>query len=184
MAASSFHCPHCPTLYAQMHPACLVVVPSLMPLGNGSSCSGQLYGLLLLSQPRNCCRSCWLLLCWVHSGRGKHVCFHSDNEAVVAVVQRQYANDKLLHSLLCCLFFYAAIFNFYFLATHIPGAFNWVADAISRNHLSLVSSLLLQDSQVIVPPQIIRFLTVLPNWGSASWTELFVHSLTSASHHH
>ena len=95
----------------------------------------------LLTEPRllvcipllNCFSALWGLQ-W----EGRQVCFHSDNEVVVAVVQRQYAKDKLLHSLLRCLFFYAVVFNFHFSATHIPGAFNWVADAISRNHLSLV----------------------------------------------
>ena len=58
---------------------------------------------------------------WGPQWDGSHVCFHSDNEAVVAVIQRRYAKDKLLHSLLRCLFFYAAIFNFHFSATHIPG---------------------------------------------------------------
>ena len=58
---------------------------------------------------------------WGSQWEGRHMCFHSDNEAVVAVVQRLYAKDKLLHSLLRCLFFYAAIFNFHFSATHIPG---------------------------------------------------------------
>ena len=45
----------------------------------------------------------------------------SVSKVVVAVIQRLYAKDKPLHSLLRFLFFYAAVLNFHFSATHIPG---------------------------------------------------------------
>ena len=36
---------------------------------------------------------------------GSHVCFHSDNEAVVLIIQRRRAKHIVLNQLLCCLFF-------------------------------------------------------------------------------
>ena len=39
---------------------------------------------------------------------GGHVCFHCDNEAVVAVIQNRNAHQDLLVQLLRCLFFYAS----------------------------------------------------------------------------
>ena len=103
---------------------------------------------------------------WSPQWERRQVCFHSDNEVVVAVVQRWYAKDKLLHSLLCCLFFYAAIFNFHFLATPIPGEFiGWqmLSPGISC-HLSLLSFCRTLRS---------LSLTVLPDWdlpaGQSCW---------------
>ena len=84
---------------------------------------------------------------WGSGWAGQYVCFHSDNEAVVTVILRRRARCPLLTQLLCCLFFYASYFGFHFTARHIAGVNNIVADAISRNHLSLLSSMLPQVSK-------------------------------------
>ena len=117
---------------------------------------------------------------WGPRWSGGHVCFHCDNEAVVAVIQNRNAHQDLLVQLLRCLFFYASRFQFHFSAAHIPGVHNVVADAISRNNLSLLSSLVPQAQQVSVPAPVATFLLSPPDWGSPDWIAQFVHSLPMA----
>lgn len=120
---------------------------------------------------------------WGRSWGGKHIHFVSDNEAVVAIIMRRNAKLPLLTQLLRCLFFYASVYNFHFSASHIPGVDNHAADAISRNNLSLLSSLLPQATRVIVPQPVVDFLLFLPDWGSSIWIQRFAHSLQVACHH-
>ncbi len=42
---------------------------------------------------------------WGASWRGSHVCFHCDNAAVVSVINKHSAKDKVMVHLLRCLFF-------------------------------------------------------------------------------
>ncbi len=114
---------------------------------------------------------------------GMHVCFHSDNEAVVSIIQKRNAKHPLLTHLLRCLFFYASIFCFEFSSVHIPGTNNVVADAISRNNMSLLYSLFPQAIRVIIHQPVSEFLLFLPDWGSLTWTERFSHSLSLVSPH-
>jgi hypothetical protein len=117
-------------------------------------------------------------LLWGRQWSGKHVCFHCDNEAVVTIIGKRHAKHPSLSQLLRCLFFYASIFHFRFSASHIPGMNNTVADAISRNKLSLLFSLIPQAHQVPVPLAAVTFLMSPPDWGSRSWTSKFVSSLS------
>ena len=112
---------------------------------------------------------------------GEHVLFHSDNEAVVTIIQRRHARHPLLTNLLRCLFLYASFFHFQFSAVHIPGILNTTADAISRNNLHVLSSSLPQATQTVIPMAVSEFLLTPPQWGSPNWTELFTHSLKQAS---
>ena len=75
------------------------------------------------------------------------------------------------------LFFYASVFHFHFSSRHIPGIRNVAADAISRDNLSLLSSLLSQATHVAVLPTVADFLLLNLDWGSPSWMELFTCSL-------
>ena len=119
---------------------------------------------------------------WGRHWAGQHISFHCDNEAVVSVIQKRYAKHHLLTHLLRCLFFYASYFNFHYSATHIPGSLNIAADAISRNNISLLSSVLPQVNRVVIPQALLELLVInTPDWGSASWTALFVHSLPKES---
>ena len=52
---------------------------------------------------------------------------------MVAVIQSLYCKDNMLAHLLRCLFLWAALGSFWFVAKHIPGKENCLADAISRN---------------------------------------------------
>ena len=119
---------------------------------------------------------------WGHQWSEKHVCFHSDNEAVVYAILKRYANHPLLNQLLRCLFFYAAYFKFDYSAAHISGSLNTTADAISRNHMHLFHSFP-QVGCTPIPPTVWEFLiTAIRDWGSSTWIELFARSLITESH--
>ena len=78
--------------------------------------------------------------CWSHS----HVCVHSDNMVVVAILQSNSPRGELALHLLRCLYFYAVIFQFDYSAEHMSGVLNVAANAISRNNLALFLSVLPQ----------------------------------------
>ena len=118
---------------------------------------------------------------WGSLWMGSHVRFHCDNEAVVKVLQKRNAHNPTLIQLLRCLFFYAARFQFHFSASHIPGVDNVIADAISHNNMSLLSSLPSQVHQVNVPAAVAAFLLSLPDWGSQNWISQFARSLKIVS---
>ena len=58
--------------------------------------------------------------------------FITVNEAVAAILNKLLL-DTCLMSLLRCLVFCAAKYNFWFTGVHIPGTENTLADALSRN---------------------------------------------------
>ena len=119
---------------------------------------------------------------WGPHWSGKHVRFHSDNMAVVSVLTSRTAKDPLLLHLLRCFSFYCAHFCFHVSARHIVGVTNVVADALSRNNLPLFMSLISQTMQYIIPPSLHELLIATrPDWGSETWTQLFVCSLTEVS---
>ena len=108
--------------------------------------------------------------------------FQCDNMAVVEVLRSRTSHDPLLMHLLRCLVFYAAVFHFDFVAQHLPGTHNVAADALSRNNVTLFSSLVPQIPQVHIPkPTQDLLVDVRPNWGSHEWTILFRNSWTRAS---
>ena len=117
---------------------------------------------------------------WGAHWSGSHVCFHCDNEAVVKAIQNHNAHEDTLIQLLRCLFFYSARFQFHFSAKHIPGKDNVIADAISRNNTTLLSSITPQAQQVSVPAPVEAFLLFPPDWGSQDWILQFVNSLQVA----
>lgn len=107
-----------------------------------------------------------------------HVCFHSDNMAVVAILQKRSAKSTMAVHLLRCFYFYAAFFQFDSSAEHVPGVLNTAADSISRNNIALFSSLVPQATQSWVPTPLLDLLiNQRPNWGSTRWTSLFATTL-------
>ena len=115
---------------------------------------------------------------WGRLWAGKHIRFHSDNIAVVAILNSRTARDPILMHLLRCFSFYSAYFQFHFSAEHIAGVMNTAADALSRNNLTLFSSLVPQVPQISLPPSLRQLLiTTKPDWGSQAWTNLFASSL-------
>ena len=78
---------------------------------------------------------------WGKNWQGLSVRFHSDNSAVVALLNSGSVRDDSMMHLMRCLTFVAASFNFIFSSAHIPGAENVLADALSRNKAHLFLSL-------------------------------------------
>ena len=107
---------------------------------------------------------------WGPVWAGHHVQFHTDNMAVVAVIQNLNAKDTRLGHLLRCLYFYAAYYCFNFSAAHIPGIQNTAADALSRGDLSRFHSLFPQVREHTVPPELVSpLLQPAPDWNSHVW---------------
>ena len=115
---------------------------------------------------------------WGRGWQHLHICFHSDNSAVVDILRKQSARDPQAHHLLRCFYFYSAFFQFEYSVEHVPGVLNTAADAISRNNLHLFSSLLPQATQSQIPDPVMGLLvSQRPDWGSRHWIRLFGSSL-------
>jgi len=73
------------------------------------------------------------------------------------------------------LVFFAARFDFWFSAAHIPGQLNSKADAISRNRLDLFFSEIPQAASTPTPvsQSLVRLVSQGTSWISPSWMELF-----------
>ena len=67
--------------------------------------------------------------------KGKLIICHCENQSVVVVINSGYSRDNELMHLLRTLFF-EANFEFHMQASHIPGVYNRLADALSRDKLS------------------------------------------------
>ena len=113
---------------------------------------------------------------WGQAWRGQVVHVHSDNEAVVAVLNSGYSKDEQLMHLVRCLFFVLAAWDILLYACHIPGVRNSVADAISRDKISSFFSKVPDASPhpTTVPQDLVDLLvTVQPDWTLPSWGRLF-----------
>jgi hypothetical protein len=73
---------------------------------------------------------------WGHLLVNKCIVFHCDNSAVVAIVIKQTASDKNIMPLVRRLVITTMTRNILFVAKHIPGVHNVVADKISRFQLA------------------------------------------------
>ena len=110
---------------------------------------------------------------------GKVVQFVVDNSAVVEVVKSTYSKEPHMMHLIHLLVFFAARFNFWFTASHIPGNQNILADALSRNNISLF---LLQAPQAAsqgayLAPSLVDLLALNITWTSTNWIKQFKDSL-------
>ncbi len=74
---------------------------------------------------------------WGSAWSGGSVRFHCDNSAVVALLNSGSVRDASLMHLIRCLSFVSAKFNFVFSADHIRGVENGLADALSRDKLTV-----------------------------------------------
>ena len=113
---------------------------------------------------------------WGRAWCGHVVHFHSDNEAVVVVVNSGYSKDSQIMHLIRCLFFVLAAWDISLHACHIPGVLNTVADAISRNNIPLLFSKV-PDAHLcptLIPGELVDLLlTRQPDWTQPSWSKLF-----------
>ena len=115
---------------------------------------------------------------WGKLWSGKHICFHSDNMAVDAVLTKRSAKDDHLLGLLRCLFFYASYYKFHYSALHIPGIHNTAEDALSRTVINDFSSFVPQIPSYTVPLATMELLVLQsPDWISREWTVRFKTSL-------
>jgi len=92
------------------------------------------------------------------------------------VVNSGYSKvEKIMH-LLRCLFFIRAQYNIEVKAIHVPGKDDGLADAISRNNMSVLLSQIPEATanQEVIPDKLIKLLMEeRPNWTSAAWSRLF-----------
>ena len=116
------------------------------------------------------------LTVWGKQWAGKRVECLCDNMSVVAVVNAGRTKDKTLMHLLRWMFFIAAIHNVRIQASHLPGASNVAADALSRNRVSQFVQVMPEaekDPTAIPQPLINLTVREQPNWTSARWARLF-----------
>lgn len=106
--------------------------------------------------------------------KGKVVLFVVDNLAVVEIIRPTYSKEPHLMHLIRLLTFFAALFDFWFYAEHIPGRENVWADAISRNRANAFLSQVPQArSPSDVPPALVALMSMNVTWTSTPWMELF-----------
>ena len=113
---------------------------------------------------------------WGSSWKNRRVVVHCDNEAAVTVLNSGYARDSQIMHLLRALFFIKAVYQIELKATHIPGKDNVIADAISRDKLTVLHSQVPPpDPDPTQVPREIQHLLVegQPDWTSVNWTQLF-----------
>ena len=113
---------------------------------------------------------------WGHHWKGKPVRVLSDNSAAVAAINNQSSRVKETAHLLRCLAFIAGRLQIHLSASHLPGVNNSIADAFSRNNLSLFFVLHPQASRSPspIPSSLIQLLLLeRPNWTSQHWTMMW-----------
>ena len=100
---------------------------------------------------------------WGHQCCKRHVLFHSDNDAVVHMLNSRTSKIPCLMRLLRHLLLSAAHHSFSFSAQHVPGVNNQLADALSR-FCWQEFHLLAPEAQPLptpIPPQLLMDLTSL-----------------------
>ena len=100
---------------------------------------------------------------WGHQWSAKRVEFSSKNTVVVKVLQSGRSRDSNLMVLLCHLSMLAARHSFAFIACHIPGKSNAIADAVSHFQFQRFHDLAPDASPIAtpVPPLVLAQLPVL-----------------------
>ena len=71
---------------------------------------------------------------WGHLWVNHKIIVHSDNQAVVAIINKGSCRHPLVMDSLRRIFWISAMYKFRLRAVYIPGAANTVADQISRLH--------------------------------------------------
>ena len=110
---------------------------------------------------------------WGPDWRDLSVVVRCDNQGAVAIVNSGYT--QLMH-LARCLFFIRAIYRFTLRAVYVPGTENGLADAISRDNLTLLFT---QVPEAVrrrchVPSELVEVLVgKRPDWSSQAWSQQF-----------
>lgn len=69
---------------------------------------------------------------WGEEWSNKTICFHSDNQSVVYVINRQTSRDTKIMTLVRKMVSLCLKYNIVFISKHIPGAYNVLPDLLSR----------------------------------------------------
>lgn len=120
---------------------------------------------------------------WGSVWSGKTVRLLCDNMAVIHIVNHGTSKNQEAMHLARCLAFIAGKFDFHMEALHIKGADNILADALSRDNLSLFRSLYPQADREAssIPESLLDMLIVsTPDWTSKKWTELWTSTFNMA----
>ena len=102
--------------------------------------------------------------------------FQCDNEGTVSAVNTGYSRVWGILYLLRCLFFIRAHYGIHIQAVHIPRSENTLADAISRDNLSILFSQVPEaaSGHTPVPLNLLGILVKKQvEWTSASWCQQF-----------
>ena len=78
---------------------------------------------------------------WGHEWTNKSICFFTDNEALVHIINNQTSKDPNIMTLLRQLVLYCLTSNIVFTANHVPGRMNVLADKLSRSQVDGFRSL-------------------------------------------
>jgi len=117
---------------------------------------------------------------------GMIVQFVVDNAAVVDALKATYCNESHMMHLIRLLVFYAAKYNFWFTAVHIPGKENVIADALSRNKMSVFFSQVPQATRhpAHITPALLDLVSRDLPWISTHWMSLFNDSMQQGCQNH
>ncbi len=113
---------------------------------------------------------------WGRSWRGQTVLARCDNAAVVSIIGKGTSRDKEAMHLARCLAFFQAEFDVQLVASHIKGAENVLADALSRNNSVLFRAQCPQAEAepTPIPEALLDLLLVKrPDWTCPGWTDLW-----------
>ena len=78
---------------------------------------------------------------WGHTWSGRRIMVHCDNKAVVEIWDHYTSKSSTIMSLVRTLHFIAAMNNFHIRISHIQGVDNTIADALSRDQMSIFHQL-------------------------------------------
>ena len=121
-------------------------------------------------------RNFFSVVVWGRQWVGRRLECLCDNMAMVAVINSGRSKDRTIVHLLRCLFFVSAHLNVFVHASHVAGAQNVAADALSSDHvLSFLQAVPEADRLPAAIPQALVNLTVIeqPEWTSPRWASLF-----------
>ena len=71
---------------------------------------------------------------WGPSLADKNICIHSDNQAVVAIINSQKTHDPYLAAAMRNIWLLVALYNIQITSQHISDQTNNLADSLSRYH--------------------------------------------------
>ena len=113
---------------------------------------------------------------WGHQLQNKSILCRCDNEAAVHIFNSGTSKAPEASALLRCLHFIAARYNLIVSAAHLPGSQNLLADALSRNNLTLFFDNHPQANPhpTHIPASLIDLLVLTkPDWTCATWNGMF-----------